>query len=102
MKPNLMFVAVTLLFAAGPAFSGDEDGSAKVIYVKRFNEDHVALFNAEKGTTTLGKYTAKDEDSGFIYTSQGTSFYKRNASGNGGAIYQGGAQKGWAVDNDGE
>lgn len=102
MTKTLLTFVLAALSLGGFAVAGDEEGGTKVVYMKRFNEDHVSLFNAERGTTTLGKYKAKDEDSGFIYTSQGTYFYKRNASGNGGAIYKNGAQKAWAADSDGE
>jgi len=72
----------------------------KVVYTKRFNEDHVAVFNPATGQTTLGKIKERDNESGWIYTDKGTSFYKANQDGTGGAIYRGGSQASWMVQNE--
>lgn len=70
-----------------------------VVYTRRFNEDRVAIFNPATGETTLGKIKERDNESGWIYTDKGTSFYKANESGSGGAIYRGGSQAAWMIQN---
>jgi len=93
---TLTLVGSTL--ASLPCLAGDEDKGG-VVYAKRFNGDHVALFNASTGETKLGLYRAKDEDSGWVYTSSGTSFYKASDGGNGGALYSGGRQSAYVIEN---
>ena len=92
MKPEAL-LAVLLGSLIGEALAQD------VVYTRRFNEDRVAIFNPATGQTTLGKIKERDEESGWIYTDRGTSFYKANESGGGGAIYRGGSQAAWMIQN---
>lgn len=84
-------LAVLLGSLIGEALAQD------VVYTRRFNEDRVAIFNPATGKTTLGKIKERDDESGWIYTDKGTSFYKANESGTGGAIYKGGGQASWMI-----
>jgi len=92
MKPEAL-LAVLLGSLIGETLAQD------VVYTRRFNEDRVAIFNPATGQTTLGKIKERDEESGWIYTDRGTSFYKANESGGGGAIYRGGSQAAWMIQN---
>ena len=91
---------VGLALSTLPCVAGDDDeGGNQVIYAKRFNGDHVALFNPQTGETKLGVYRAKDEDSGWVYRAERTTFYKASDSGNGGALYNGGKQSAYVIEN---
>ena len=92
MKPEAL-LAVLLGSLIGETLAQD------VVYTRRFNEDRVAIFNPATGQTTLGKIKERDEESGWIYTDRGTSFYKANESEGGGAIYRGGSQAAWMIQN---
>jgi len=94
MKPTLAVLTLSILTL--PCLAEDQ---ATVIYAKRFNEDHVALFNPRTGETKLGRYKERDEDSGWVYTAERTSFYKASDSGNGGALYNGGRQSAYLIES---
>lgn len=93
LMKSLVLLAVLLGGLIGEAMAQD------VVYTRRFNEDRVAIFNPATGQTTLGKIKERDDESGWIYTDKGTSFYKANQDGTGGAVYNGGRQAAWMVQN---
>ena len=93
MKLTVLIAGLLIAVLVRESFGED------VVYTRRFNEDRVAIFNPATGETTLGKIKERDDESGWIYTDKGTSFYKANESGSGGAIYRGGSQAAWMIQN---